>query len=59
MCIRDRDQLEEELHLVGDYGLRNKRELRGHETELSQIRGKPERSSELRKKNGVHLSAST
>src|SRR5712692_8030262 len=34
-----KDQLEEELHLVGDYGLRNKRELRGHETELSQIRG--------------------
>ena len=34
-----KDQLEEELHLVGEYGLRNKRELRGHETELSQIRG--------------------
>src|SRR6266704_816898 len=34
-----KDQLEEELPLVGEYGLRNKRELRGHETELSQIRG--------------------
>jgi small subunit ribosomal protein S4 len=34
-----KDQLEEELHLVGDYGLRNKRELRRHETDLSQIRG--------------------
>src|SRR5439155_23821891 len=34
-----KDQLEEELHLVGEYGLRNKRELCGHETELSQIRG--------------------
>src|SRR2546421_13060250 len=34
-----KDQLEEELHLAGEYGLRNKRELRGHETELSQIRG--------------------
>jgi small subunit ribosomal protein S4 len=34
-----KDQLEEELHLVGDYGLRNKRELRRHETNLSQIRG--------------------
>jgi len=34
-----KDQLEEELHLVGDYGLRNKKELRRHETRLSQIRG--------------------
>ena len=34
-----KDQLEEELHLVGEYGLRNKRELRHHETDLSQIRG--------------------
>ena len=34
-----KDQLEEELHLVGDYGLRNKKELRRHETDLSQIRG--------------------
>src|SRR5207253_987412 len=34
-----KDQLEEEHHIVGEYGLRNKRELRGHETELSQIRG--------------------
>src|SRR2546428_4200412 len=34
-----KDQLEEELQLVGEYGLRNKRKLRGHETELSQIRG--------------------
>ena len=34
-----KDQLEEELHLVGEYGLRNKRELRRHETDLSQIRG--------------------
>ena len=34
-----KDQLEEELHLVGEYGLRNKRELRRHETDLSEIRG--------------------
>ena len=34
-----KDQLEEELHLVGDYGLRNKKELRRHETHLSEIRG--------------------
>lgn len=34
-----KDQLEEELHMVGDYGLRNKKELRRHETDLSQIRG--------------------
>jgi small subunit ribosomal protein S4 len=34
-----KDQLEEELHLVGDYGLRNKHELRRHETNLSEIRG--------------------
>ena len=34
-----KDQLEEELHLVGEYGLRNKRELRHHETHLSEIRG--------------------
>jgi small subunit ribosomal protein S4 len=34
-----KDQLEEELHLVGDYGLRNKKELRIVETDLSQIRG--------------------
>lgn len=34
-----KEQLEEELHLLGDYGLRNKTELRRHETMLSQIRG--------------------
>jgi small subunit ribosomal protein S4 len=34
-----KEQLEEELHLLGDYGLRNKRELRRHETQLSEIRG--------------------
>ena len=34
-----KDQLEEELHLVGDYGLRNKKELRRAETDLSEIRG--------------------
>ena len=34
-----KDQLDEELHLVGEYGLRNKRELRRHETDLSEIRG--------------------
>ncbi len=32
-------QLEEELRLLGEYGLRNKRELRRHETMLSKIRG--------------------
>jgi small subunit ribosomal protein S4 len=34
-----RDQLEVELHLVGDYGLRNKRELWRYKTMLSQVRG--------------------
>lgn len=34
-----KEQLEEELRLLGEYGLRNKRELRRHETQLSQIRG--------------------
>lgn len=34
-----KEQLEEELRLLGDYGLRNKRELRHHETMLSEIRG--------------------
>jgi small subunit ribosomal protein S4 len=34
-----KEQLEAELHLLGEYGLRNKRELRRHETMLSQIRG--------------------
>lgn len=34
-----KEQLEEELRLLGDYGLRNKRELRHHETRLSEIRG--------------------
>jgi len=34
-----KQQLEEELRLLGDYGLRNKRELRHHETKLSSIRG--------------------
>jgi small subunit ribosomal protein S4 len=34
-----KEQLEEELRLLGDYGLRNKRELRRHETQLSVIRG--------------------
>lgn len=34
-----KEQLEAELHLLGEYGLRNKRELRRHETELSNIRG--------------------
>lgn len=34
-----KEQLEEELHLLGEYGLRNKRELRRHETSLSRIRG--------------------
>src|SRR5467141_4658389 len=34
-----KEQLEAELHLLGEYGLRNKRELRRHETTLSKIRG--------------------
>ncbi len=34
-----KEQLEEELRLLGEYGLRNKRELRHHETQLSEIRG--------------------
>jgi small subunit ribosomal protein S4 len=34
-----KEQLEEELRLLGEYGLRNKRELRRHETQLSRIRG--------------------
>ncbi len=34
-----KEQLEEELRLLGEYGLRNKRELRHHETMLSEIRG--------------------
>ena len=34
-----KDQLEVELHLVGDYGLRNKRELWRYKTMLSQVRG--------------------
>lgn len=34
-----RDQLELELHLVGDYGLRNKRELWRYKTMLSEVRG--------------------
>lgn len=34
-----KEQLEEELRLLGEYGLRNKRELRRHETQLSEIRG--------------------
>ena len=34
-----KEQLEAELHLLGEYGLRNKRELRRHETMLSKIRG--------------------
>jgi small subunit ribosomal protein S4 len=34
-----KEQLEEELHLLGEYGLRNKQELRRHETMLSKIRG--------------------
>ncbi len=34
-----KEQLEEELHLLGEYGLRNKKELRHHETTLSKIRG--------------------
>ncbi len=34
-----RDQLELELHLIGDYGLRNKRELWRYKTMLSEVRG--------------------
>jgi small subunit ribosomal protein S4 len=34
-----KDQLEVELHLVGDYGLRNKRELWRYKTMLSNVRG--------------------
>jgi len=34
-----KDQLEVELHLVGDYGLRNKRELWRAKTMLSEVRG--------------------
>jgi small subunit ribosomal protein S4 len=34
-----RDQLEVELRLMGEYGLRNKRELWRYKTMLSQVRG--------------------
>jgi small subunit ribosomal protein S4 len=34
-----KDQLEVELHLIGEYGLRNKRELWRYKTMLSQVRG--------------------
>jgi small subunit ribosomal protein S4 len=34
-----RDQLEVELHLLGDFGLRNKRELWRYKTMLSEVRG--------------------
>src|SRR3989442_3566796 len=34
-----KEQLEEELRLLGEFGLRNKRELRHNETMLSEIRG--------------------
>src|SRR5467141_4307893 len=34
-----KEQLEAELHLLGEYGLRNKRELTLYETTLSKIRG--------------------
>ncbi len=34
-----RDQLEVELHLLGEYGLRNKRELWRYKTMLSEVRG--------------------
>jgi small subunit ribosomal protein S4 len=34
-----RDQLELELHLIGDFGLRNKRELWRYKTMLSEVRG--------------------
>jgi small subunit ribosomal protein S4 len=33
------DQLELELHLMGEYGLRNKRELWRYKTMLSEVRG--------------------
>ena len=36
-----RDQLEVELRLLGEYGLRNKRELWRYKTMLSQVRGIP------------------
>jgi small subunit ribosomal protein S4 len=34
-----KDQLEVELHLIGEYGLRNKRELWRYKTMLSEVRG--------------------
>lgn len=34
-----KDQLEVELHLMGEYGLRNKRELWRYKTRLSEVRG--------------------
>jgi len=34
-----KDQLEVEIHLMGDYGLRNKRELWRYKTMLSEVRG--------------------
>jgi len=34
-----KDQLEVELHIMGEYGLRNKRELWRYKTMLSQVRG--------------------
>ncbi|HZD12739.1 MAG TPA: 30S ribosomal protein S4, partial [Candidatus Binatus sp.] len=34
-----KEQLDEELRLLGEYGLRNKHELRRHETALSKTRG--------------------
>ena len=34
-----KEQLDEELRLLGEYGLRNKHELRRHETSLSKTRG--------------------
>lgn len=34
-----KEQLDEELRMLGEYGLRNKRELRRHETALSKTRG--------------------
>jgi len=34
-----KDQLEVELHLMGEYGLRNKRELWRYKTMLSEVRG--------------------
>jgi small subunit ribosomal protein S4 len=52
-----REQLEEELKLLGEYGLRNKRELWRYRTMLSKIRaiarsllGKPEEEREKLKK---------